>query len=180
MWDLLFEIICNASNDILRVVLGQRVEKKELLTVIFAIEKFQPYLLLSKVIVFTDHSALRYLMSDHDAKLRLLRSILLLQELDLKIKDHKRYKDTIADHLFGLDKDYVEDMLLQRMIKSQLDWLFAIRQSLSNNTRLMNMVRTHQVAMCFVVLTFDIERSFQCHNEMPTNRKVKPVELCCA
>ncbi|KAL0284350.1 UNVERIFIED_CONTAM: Retrovirus-related Pol polyprotein from transposon.6 [Sesamum radiatum] len=95
-WDLPFEIMCDASNDTLGAVLGQRVEKrfhtiyyasrtmndaqrnyatteKELLAVIFAIEKFRPYLLLSKVIVFTDHSALRYLMSKSDAKPRLLR-----------------------------------------------------------------------------------------------------------
>ncbi|KAL0283119.1 UNVERIFIED_CONTAM: Retrovirus-related Pol polyprotein from transposon opus [Sesamum radiatum] len=70
-WDLPFEIMCDASNDTLGAVLGQRVEKrfhtiyyasrtmndaqrnyatteKELLAVIFAIEKFRPYLLLSK------------------------------------------------------------------------------------------------------------------------------------
>ncbi|KAL0454825.1 UNVERIFIED_CONTAM: Retrovirus-related Pol polyprotein from transposon opus [Sesamum latifolium] len=112
VWDLPFEIMCDASNDTLGAVLGQRVAKqfhtiyyasrtmndaqrnyatteKELLAVIFAIEKFRPYLLLSKVTVFTDHSALRYLMSKSDAKPRLLRWVLLLQEFDLEIKDRR-------------------------------------------------------------------------------------------
>ncbi|KAL0375504.1 UNVERIFIED_CONTAM: Retrovirus-related Pol polyprotein from transposon opus [Sesamum radiatum] len=132
-WDLPFEIMCDASNDTLGAVLGQRVEKrfhtiyyasrtmndaqrnyatteKELLAVIFAIEKFRPYLLLSKVIVFTDHSALRYLMSKSDAKPRLLRWILLLQEFDLEIKDRRGCENTVADHLSRLNPTYVENM----------------------------------------------------------------------
>ncbi|KAL0438928.1 UNVERIFIED_CONTAM: hypothetical protein Slati_2375800 [Sesamum latifolium] len=81
-----------------------------LLAVIFAIEKFRPYLLLSKVIVFTDHSALRYLKSKNDAKPRLLRCILLLQEFDLEIKDRRGCENTVADHLSRLSSDYVENM----------------------------------------------------------------------
>ncbi|KAL0427675.1 UNVERIFIED_CONTAM: Retrovirus-related Pol polyprotein from transposon opus [Sesamum latifolium] len=125
--------MCDASNDALGAVLGQRVEKKfhtiyyasrkmndaqrnyattekELLAVIFAIEKFRPYLLLSKVIIFTDHSALRYLLSKQDAKPGLLRWILLLQEFDLEIRDHKGSENTVADHLSRLDSDYMEAM----------------------------------------------------------------------
>ena len=79
-----FEIICDASDDTVGAVLGQRIDKKfhtiyyasrtmndaqknysttekELLAVMFAIEKFRPYLILSKVIVYTDHSTLKYL-----------------------------------------------------------------------------------------------------------------------
>ncbi|KAL0413100.1 UNVERIFIED_CONTAM: Retrovirus-related Pol polyprotein from transposon opus [Sesamum radiatum] len=132
-WDLPFRIMCDVSNDALGAVLGQRVEKKfhtiyyasrtmndaphnyattekELLAVIFAIEKFRPYLLLSKVIVFTDHSALRYLLSKQDAKPKLLRWILLLQEFDFEIQDRKGSKNTVADHLSRLDRGYMEDM----------------------------------------------------------------------
>ncbi|XP_071917150.1 uncharacterized protein [Coffea arabica] len=100
-----FEIMCDASDYAVEAVLGQRIgrvvhaiyyaskvlngtqlnystTKKELLTVIFALEKFRPYLLGAKVIVFSDHAALRYLMTKKDAKPRLIRWILLLQEFN--------------------------------------------------------------------------------------------------
>ncbi|GJT82958.1 reverse transcriptase domain-containing protein [Tanacetum coccineum] len=48
--------------------------EKELLAVVYAFEKFRPYLVLSKSIVYTDHSALKYLFAKQDAKPRLLRS----------------------------------------------------------------------------------------------------------
>ncbi|GJR76995.1 reverse transcriptase domain-containing protein [Tanacetum coccineum] len=47
--------------------------EKEMLAVVYAFEKFRPYLVLSKSIVYTDHSALKYLMNKQDAKPRLLR-----------------------------------------------------------------------------------------------------------
>ncbi|GJT52338.1 reverse transcriptase domain-containing protein [Tanacetum coccineum] len=59
--------------------------EKELLAVVFAFDKFRQYLVLSKTIVFTDHSALRYLFTKQDAKPRLIRWILLLQEFDIEI-----------------------------------------------------------------------------------------------
>ena len=57
--------------------------KKELLAMVFAFDKFQPYLILSKVIVCTNHVALRHLLSNSYTKPRLIRWVLLLQELDL-------------------------------------------------------------------------------------------------
>lgn len=47
--------------------------KKELLVVLFAFDKFRAYLIGTKVIVFTDHSAIKYLISKKDAKPRLIR-----------------------------------------------------------------------------------------------------------
>ncbi|KAL0286859.1 UNVERIFIED_CONTAM: Retrovirus-related Pol polyprotein from transposon.6 [Sesamum radiatum] len=114
-WELPFEIMCDASNHAIGAVLGQRVGKdphaiyyvsrmldgaqtnyttteKELLAIVFALEKFRPYLLGTKVIVYSDHAALKYLLSKKDAKPRLLRWILLLQEFDLTIKDKKGAK----------------------------------------------------------------------------------------
>ncbi|GJS68802.1 reverse transcriptase domain-containing protein [Tanacetum coccineum] len=66
--------------------------KKELLAVVYASEKFRPYLVLSKTIVYTDHSALKYLLAKQDAKLRLLQWILLLQEFDVIIRDKKEQR----------------------------------------------------------------------------------------
>ena len=56
---------------------------------VFAIDKFRSYLVGAKVIFYTDHAALKYLLTKKDAKPRLIRWILLLQEFDLEIKDKK-------------------------------------------------------------------------------------------
>jgi len=100
-WSLPFEIMCEASDCAVGAVLGQRRDKKpyviyyasktldeaqqnytttekELLVVVFAIEKFRPYLLCSKVIIYTDHSALKHLLDKVDSKPRLIRWIVLL------------------------------------------------------------------------------------------------------
>jgi hypothetical protein len=59
--------------------------EKEYLTVVFACDKFRPYIVDSKVTIHTNHAAIRYLMSKKDAKPRLIRWVLLLQEFDLHI-----------------------------------------------------------------------------------------------
>lgn len=63
--------------------------KKELLVVVFALDKFLSYLVGAKIIIYIDHAAIRYLSSKKDVKPRLLRYILMLQEFDLEIKDKK-------------------------------------------------------------------------------------------
>ena len=104
--------MCDASDYAVGAVLGQRIDKKfqpiyyarktlnqaqenytttkkELLAVVYAFDKFRPYLILSKTVVYIDHAALKYLFNKQDAKPRLLRWILLLQEFDIEIKDKK-------------------------------------------------------------------------------------------
>ncbi|GJW53226.1 reverse transcriptase domain-containing protein [Tanacetum coccineum] len=89
--------------------------EKELLAVVYAFEKFQPYLVLSKTIVYTDHSTLKYLLAKQDAKPRLLRWILLLQEFDVIIRDKKGAENLTADHLARLENPH-QDVLENKEI----------------------------------------------------------------
>ncbi|CAN6573204.1 unnamed protein product [Malus baccata var. baccata] len=121
-WSLPFELMCDASDYALGAVLGQRRDKKphviyyasrtlndaqlnysttekELLAVVFALDKFRSYLLRTKVIIYTDHAALKYLLTKKEAKPRLIRWMLLLQEFDVEIRDEKGSDNVVADHL---------------------------------------------------------------------------------
>nr|GFA47666.1 hypothetical protein [Tanacetum cinerariifolium] len=77
-----------------------------MLAVVYAFKKFNSYLKMSKSIVYTDHSALKYLFAKKDAKARLLRWILLLQEFDFKVIDTKGAENYVADHLSRLENPY--------------------------------------------------------------------------
>ncbi|GJS23920.1 reverse transcriptase domain-containing protein [Tanacetum coccineum] len=79
-----------------------RTTEKELLAVVFVFYKFRQYLVLSKTIIFTDHSTLRYLFTKQDSKPRLIRWILLLQKFNIEIRDKKGAKNLAADHLSRL------------------------------------------------------------------------------
>src|SRR3954467_13659433 len=120
--------MCDASNLTIGAVLGQRKEKifhviyyasrtlngaqlnyamteKEFLAVIFAVDKFRQYLLGTKVTIWTDHSAIKYLVAKKDAKPRLIRWVLILQQFDLEIKDRKGSDNLMADHLSRLGEN---------------------------------------------------------------------------
>jgi hypothetical protein len=77
--------------------------EKEFLAVVVAYDKFRPYIVDSKVTIHTDHTAIRYLMSKKDAKPRLIRWVLLLQEFDLHIVDRKGAENPVADNLSRLE-----------------------------------------------------------------------------
>nr|GFA93118.1 reverse transcriptase domain-containing protein [Tanacetum cinerariifolium] len=80
--------------------------EKEMLVVVYAFEKFRSYLIMNKSIVYTDHSALKYLFAKKDAKARLLRWILLLQEFDFNVIDTRGAENYAADHLSRLENPY--------------------------------------------------------------------------
>ncbi|XP_075499729.1 uncharacterized protein LOC142538253 [Primulina tabacum] len=84
--------------------LNYATTEKELLAVVFALDNFRPYLIGSKVIVHMDYSALKYLLNKKDAKPRLIRLIILLQEFDREIVDRKGTENQVADHLSRLEK----------------------------------------------------------------------------
>jgi hypothetical protein len=79
--------------------------------VVFALDKFRSYLLGSKVLVYSDHAALKYLLSKKDAKSCLIRWILLLHEFDIEIQDKKGFENVVADHLSRLVVDFSEDVV---------------------------------------------------------------------
>nr|GFA43386.1 DNA-directed DNA polymerase [Tanacetum cinerariifolium] len=80
--------------------------EKEMLAVVYGFEKFLSYLIMNKSIVHTDHSALKYLFAKKDAKARLLRWVLLIQEFDFKVLDTKGAENLAADHLSRLENPY--------------------------------------------------------------------------
>nr|GFA68981.1 reverse transcriptase domain-containing protein [Tanacetum cinerariifolium] len=80
--------------------------EKEMLAVVYAFKKFRSYLIMNKSIVHTDHSALKYLFAKKDAKARLLRWVLLLQEFDFKVLDTKGAENLAVDHLSRLENSY--------------------------------------------------------------------------
>ncbi|KAI3818531.1 hypothetical protein L1987_12341 [Smallanthus sonchifolius] len=106
-----FHPIYYASKTLNEAQENYTTTKKELLAVVFAFDKFRSYLVLSKTTVYTDHSALRYLFNKQDAKPRLIRWILLLQEFDIEISDKMGAENVAADHLSRLEcPDLVENM----------------------------------------------------------------------
>ena len=74
-----------------------------MLAIFYEFDKFRAYLVGKKVIVYSDHTALKYLLSKKDAKSRILRWILMLQEFDWEVRDKKGSENLIADYLSRLD-----------------------------------------------------------------------------
>ena len=117
--------MCNTSDLVVGAVLGQRVEgkpyvvyyvrktlneaqrnyttaEKELLEVVYALDKFRSYLIRLDIVIFTDHSALKYLLTKQNSKARLIIWVLLLQEFNIQIRDKKGVENVVADHLSRL------------------------------------------------------------------------------
>ena len=95
-WNREFEIMCDASDFAMGAVLGQKDKKvfkaiyyasttfneaqenystteNEMLAIVFACEKFRPYILGLHVVIHTDHATIKYLMAKKEAKPRLIR-----------------------------------------------------------------------------------------------------------
>ncbi|GJW08965.1 reverse transcriptase domain-containing protein [Tanacetum coccineum] len=103
--------------------------EKEMLAVVYAFEKFRSYLIMNKSVVYTDHSALKYLFNKKDAKARLLRWVLLLQEFNFLVIDTKGAENYAADHLSRLENPY-ENIFDPKEInetfpRETLTWLFS-------------------------------------------------------
>ena len=153
-WNLPFELMCDASDYAIGAVLGHKRDRifqviyyasrtlndaqlnyatteKELLAIVFAFDKFRPYSIGNRVIVHTNHSAIKYLMTKKDTKPRLIRWVLLLQEFGLEIKNKKGTKNLIVDHLSQLEgsskeihinDDFLDEQLLAIEDKEIVLW----------------------------------------------------------
>nr|GEV78515.1 reverse transcriptase domain-containing protein [Tanacetum cinerariifolium] len=108
-WDMPFKLMCDDSDFAIEAVLGQLV---------YALEKFRSYLILNKSIVYTDHSALKYLFAKKDSKARLLQWVLLLQEFTFKVVDTKGAENLAADHLSRLENPHQNVLDLKEINKS--------------------------------------------------------------
>jgi hypothetical protein len=148
---------CDASDYAVGAVLGQRKEgrvhvvycasktlneaqlnyattEKELLVVLFAFEKFRSYIVNSKVTIYTDYAAIKYLVAKKDAKPRLICWILLLQDFDVEIRYKKGMENVVANHLSRMnrgqdDKELIEDKMRNDHLYRVLDkdtWMIDI------------------------------------------------------
>ena len=80
------------------------VTEKEFLVVIHAVNKFRDYITGYLVILYTDHSAIKYLANKPITNDRITRWLILLQELDITIKDRPRKENLVADFLARMPK----------------------------------------------------------------------------
>ncbi|KAL1549176.1 hypothetical protein AAHA92_17310 [Salvia divinorum] len=131
-WNYPYKVMCDASDYAVGAVLGQKIDgksyvifyasktlnqaqknydttEKEMLAVVYSFEKFRPYLLGSRVIVFTDHAAIKYLLDKKELKPRLIRWVLLLQEFNWEVRDKKGTENRVADHLSRIIQDEEEE-----------------------------------------------------------------------
>ena len=155
-WSLPFEIICDANDYAIGVVLGQchdkifraihyasrtlndaqenyTVTEKEMLAVVYSCDKFKPYIIGAKVVIYTNHVAIKYLMLKKDAKPRLIRWVLLLQKFNVEIRVKKGLENVVVAHLSRLeaekgiedpkDIDELKNVLKIPRILMSLSWI---------------------------------------------------------
>jgi hypothetical protein len=135
--------MCDASDYAIGAILGQTKDKKHhvvayaiktlsraqpkyattekaLLAVVFSMDKFRSHLVGAKIVVYTDHAALKYLLTKKDAKPCLIRWILLLQEFDLKIKDKKGIENSIPYHLSSMHFTNMQELPINDFLRDEM------------------------------------------------------------
>nr|GEU90854.1 reverse transcriptase domain-containing protein [Tanacetum cinerariifolium] len=103
-WDMPFELMCDARD--FAIESNYTTTKKEMLAVVYAFKKFRSYLIMNKSIVYTDHSALKYLFAKKDSKARLIRWVLLFQEFTFKVIDIKGAENMATNYLSRLENPH--------------------------------------------------------------------------
>ena len=95
-------MIYYASKTLNEAQRNYNTTENELLAVVYALDKFIPYFVGSFIVILTDHSTLKYLLTKQDTKARLIKWVLMLQEFNLQIQDKKGVENVVADHLSRL------------------------------------------------------------------------------
>ena len=93
-----------------------------MLVVVYSCDKFRAYIIGSKVVVFTDYAAIRYLLEKKDAKPRLIRWVLLLQEFDMEIRDKRGVENIMADHLSLFARKHTRIVTVSAWIVQIIKW----------------------------------------------------------
>ena len=84
--------------------LNYTVTEKEFLAMIHAVNKFRHYITGYPVILYTDHSAIKYLANKPVTNGRITRWLILLQEFDITIRDRPGKENLVADLLSRIPK----------------------------------------------------------------------------
>nr|GEV91349.1 reverse transcriptase domain-containing protein [Tanacetum cinerariifolium] len=113
-----FQPIHYASKTMTKSQTHYTTTEKELLAEVYAFKKFRSYLVLSKSIVYTDHSAIKYLFAKKDAKEKLMRGILFLQEFYIDVRDKKGAENMAADHLSRLENPHQDEFENKEITKT--------------------------------------------------------------
>nr|GEX09745.1 reverse transcriptase domain-containing protein [Tanacetum cinerariifolium] len=189
-WDLPFEFICDASDFAIGAVLGQQKTKhfqpihyasktmtdaqahyttteKELLVVVYDFEKFRPYLVLSKSIVYTVYSTLKYLFNKQDAKPRLLRWVLILQEFDITVHDKKGAENLAANHLSQLENPHQSVLDKKKINETDVvpvknKFFKDVKHTFKTTPSCLNLCESSHPAVCSQPESVDILKA--CHN----------------
>ena len=196
-WNSPFELMCDASGHAVGAMLGQKKGKvlhpiyyasktlneaqvnyttteKELLVVVFAVEKFRAYLFGAKVKVYTNHAAIKHLMMKPNAKPRLIRWILLLQEFEIEIVDTKGANNHVADHLSRMEN--MEEKVNSKEIDDAFpdERLLGINSSCSSysSSRMTATLWYADIAKFFACAIIPEEKNYQQRKRFSLNPKV--------
>ena len=121
-------VIYYASKTMMDAQVNYTTTEKELLIVVFALDKFHSYLLGSKVIIYSDHATLRHMLANKETMPRLIHWILLLQEFDIDIRDKKGTENVVADNLSRIQFEIPQPILVHDSFPDELLFVITPRE----------------------------------------------------